>query len=321
MIERPDVDKLMAGELGQFLQAQVSVREEAKAETRKRYMMLAPVAAVILGLIWGLSLVESGLAIFLSAGVVLGTVWFAEMPSQKAKKQTKSGINSAIAQALGLQYSHDCEPGAGFERAKTHKMIPVYNRKNFEDLWHGEIAGLRFSLHEAHLEQKRGSGKNSHYVTVFRGPVITIEGARDFHATTLLTRSGQHKKFLWFGEADEITVEGQVLQKADMVHPDFEDSFTVFTTDQTEARYLVHPTYIERLIALERAFQGKDIKTLFKHGELTIVLGSENMFESGSLDHNRDREMVETCVTQFMAMADLCAKLNEEGSLSHARRP
>lgn len=51
-----------------------------------------------------------------------------------------------------------------------------------------------------------------------------------------------------------------------MVHPDFEDAFTVFTTDQTEARYLVHPTYIERLIALENAFQGKDIKTLFKDG-------------------------------------------------------
>jgi len=310
MIERPDVNALMAGELGQFLQGQIAVRQEARAKTRKRYFLSVIVLLPVLAVVWFTPLGD--FRIFLTMASGMGAFWWSNLPVMAARKQTKSGINAAIAQALGLNYQHDCKEGQGFIRAKAHMMVPSYSRSSFEDLWWGEMQGLPFTLHEAHLEQQQGSGKNRRWVTVFRGPVITIGFARDFHATTLVGRSGQHRKFLFFGEADEITLDGQVLQKADMVHPDFEDAFTVFTTDQTEARYLVHPTYIERLIALERAFRGKDIKTLFKDGELTVVLKAENMFESGSIDHTRDREMVETCITQFMAMADLCAQLNED---------
>lgn len=309
MIERPDVNALMQGELGRFLHGQITVREEAKTKTRNRYFICAIVGLPILAFVWFAPLGD--FRIFLTAVAGMGAFWWSRIPINAAKKETKSGINAAIAQALGLQYRHDCDPSHGFARSKAYRMFPSHDRSHFEDLWWGEMAGKPFTLHEAHLEEQRGSGKNRQWVTVFRGPVITIGFSRNFHATTLLERSGRHQKFLFFGEKDEVTLNGEVLQKADMVHPDFEDAFTVFTTDQTEARYLVHPTYIERLIALESAFHGKDIKTLFKDGELTIVLKSENMFESGSLDHNQDRIMVETCVNQFMAMADLCAQLNE----------
>ena len=190
---------------------------------------------------------------------------------------------------------------------------PQHDRANFEDLWYGNLAGQAFTLHEAHLEDERGSGKNRHWVTVFRGPIITIGFARKFHGVTLLERSGRHKKFGLFGEKEELEMaDGTVLAIADMVHPDFEDAFTVFTTDQVEARYLVHPVYIERLIALEASFSGQNIRTLFRDGQLTVVLKTDNMFESGSLDARRDRDMVEMCVGQFMAMAGLATALNEE---------
>ncbi|MGB3796921.1 MAG: DUF3137 domain-containing protein [Alteraurantiacibacter sp.] len=309
MIERPDVDGLMAGELGDFLNAQIAVREDAKAKTCSRYFI-----CVIIGLPIVAFLLFSPLAdlrYFIIAVGVMGALWWSRIPVNKAKKDTKSGINAAIAAALGLEYKHDCDEGHGFSRANQHKMFPSHDRARFEDLWCGTMAGKPFTLHEAHLEERRGSGKNRRWVSVFRGAIITIGFARDFHATTLVERSGRHQKFLFLGEKDEVKLAGQTLQKAEMVHPDFEDAFSVFTTDQTEARYLVHPTYIERLIALENAFRGKDIKTLFKYGELTIALKTANMFESGSLDHNRDRAMVEKCVGQFMAMADLCAQLNE----------
>ena len=71
--------------------------------------------------------------------------------------------------------------------------------------------------------------------------------------------------------------------------------------------------YVERLIALEQAFAGKKIRTLFHSGELTVVLETEDMFESGSMNAARDRELVEKCVGQFLSMADLAATLNEPG--------
>lgn len=310
MIEKPDVDALMAGELGQWLETQVSVREEARLKTKRRFIWLAVGVAGLFAVLT-IAPVSDQLRLFLTfAPAMFGAVW-AWHPRGEAIKATKTGINEAIARALGIEYAHDCDPSVSFVRARDHKMFASYSRSSFEDLWHGDLGGLPFSLHEAHLQRKEGSGKNSRWVTVFRGPIITIAGARPFHGVTLLDRSGKHRKMLWFGEKETLELDGVELARADMVHPDFEDAFTVYTNDQVEARWLVHPTYIEKLIALEDAFNGRDVRALFKDGELTIVLSSGNMFESGSIDATRDRANVERCIDQFMAMAELAASLNE----------
>ena len=310
MIEKPDVDALMAGELGQWLDAQASVREEARQKTTRRFVWLA-LAVVALFALLSLSPASDQLGLFLTfSAAIFGAVW-AWRPRAEAVKATKTRINEAIASVLGLAYTQDCTPGPGFARARNHKMFDSHSRSSFEDLWHGDLGGLPFSLHEAHLERKEGSGKNSRWVTVFRGPVITIAGARPFHGVTLLERSGRHWSLFAFGEKEEIELDGVSLSRADMVHPDFEDTFTIYTSDQVEARWLVHPTYVEKLIALEEAFDGKDVRALFKDGELTIVLSSDDMFESGSIDAARDRENVERCIDQFMAMAELATSLNE----------
>lgn len=311
MIERPDVDALMAGELGQWLQGQALVRQEAAAKSNARFVKAAvvffPLAIGLAALGWSAQLT---MFILFFAAVGLG-IW-AYNPRAQAIQQTKEGINTALARALGLSFSSKSGETTGFLRASTFRMLPGYTRKSFEDLWSGEVGGRAFSLHEAHLEQKRSSGKSSHYVTVFRGPIMTIAAGRRFNGVTLVERSGKHQRFGFFGEKEELAVGGVTLARVDMVNPQFEDEFTIYSNDQVEARYLVHPTYVEKLIALEGAFAGRKIRTLFAEGELTVVLETVNMFESGNMDASRDRELVETCITQFISMAELAGSLNEE---------
>lgn len=312
MIERPDVDAMMRGELGEWLGRQGQVREEARQKSHSRLVKCAMIGLPVAGVLLVAPVISGNLKFFLIAAAAMFSAVWIYAPRAKAVRETKEGINSALARALGLEYFHDTTPGTGFERAVMFRMVPTFQRSGFEDLWTGTLAGRAFSMHEAHLQQKRSSGKNTHYVTVFQGPVMTMQFERSFHGTTLVERAGKHKKFGFFGEADDVSFKGIDLQKVDMVNPVFEDEFTIYSTDQVEARYLVHPTYVERLIALERAFAGQKIRTLFHEGEVTIVLEAKNMFESGHMDSGRDREMVETCVSQFMSMADLAAALNEE---------
>jgi hypothetical protein len=312
MIERPDVDTLLAGPLGEWLARQAVVREEAKRKSNRRFMITGIVAAPLLALLWLGQLFGLGeeLKFFASAiGLGGGGVW-AYAPRARAIKETKRGINQAIAASLGLTYSDEFEPGHGFELAKTYQMVPKYDRSSFDDLWSGDLAGRAFTLHEAHLEERRGSGKNQRWVTVFRGAILTIEFDRRFHGTTLLEREKKHRK-LFGGQKDFVTFAGHRLDCADLVHPEFEDLFSVWSDDQVEARYLVHPRYIERLVEVERAFGGQNIRTLFKGGELAICIESGNMFESGSLDPKDDRAKIETCVDQFMTLAKLAEALNE----------
>jgi hypothetical protein len=313
MIERPNVDALLAGPLGEWLARQAGVREEAKRKSNRRFLIASLVLLPVLALFWVAQLFgdwNEELKMFLSfAGLAGGGGW-AYAPRAKAIKETKRGINRAIAESLGLAYADEFEPGHGFELAKTYQMVPSHDRSSFEDLWSGDLAGRAFTLHEAHLEEQRGSGKNRRWVTVFRGAILTIAFDRQFHGTTLLEREKKHRK-LFGGQKDYVEFAGHRLDCADMVHPEFEDLFSVWSDDQVEARYLVHPRYIERLVEVERAFGGQNVRALFKGGELAICVESGNMFESGSLDPKDDRARVETCVNQFMTLVELCQALNE----------
>ena len=157
MIERPNVDALLAGPLGEWLARQAIVREEAKLKSNRRFMIAGIVAAPLLALLWLGQLFGLGeeLKFFASAiGLGGGGVW-AYAPRAKAIKETKRGINQAIAESLGLTYSDEFEPGHGFELAKTYQMVPSYDRSSFDDLWSGELAGRAFTLHEAHLDLRQ----------------------------------------------------------------------------------------------------------------------------------------------------------------------
>ena len=312
MIERPNVDRLLAGPLGAWLEQQVQVREEAGRKSDRRYLIGAAIVLPLLAALWFVLDSEWGFEFKIMASVFaagIAAVW-GYAPRARAIKETKRGINSAIAESLGLTYAMEFEPGHGFDLARRYALVPGYDRSSFEDLWSGPLGQRAFTLHEAHLEEERGSGKNRHWVTVFRGAILTITFERRFHGTTKVERANKHRGFFG-GAKDSITLDGTQLDFVDMVNPEFEDLFSVWSDDQVEARYLVHPVYVERVLDVEKAFQGKDVRTLFSGGELVIVIESDDMFESGSMHASEDRARVQRCVDQFMTLVGLCEALNE----------
>lgn len=308
MIQQLDADALLAGDLGQWLATQGDARAEAKRKARFRMVL-----SVVLGLAAAAGLFaltrHIEMTFVVGAGIIgLGAGWShaAKAPIMRAIKEK---MNSKIATALELQFSCDCVPGDEFHRAKTFDLLPSYDRSAFEDRWWGHIGEIPFAIYEAHLQQWQGSGKNRRLVTVFRGSIMTIAFQRRFHGTTLVERSGTRITF--FGLRDSISPGGVKLDRVTMVDPRFAEDFWVWTTDPVEAHYLVHPEYVERLIAVEQAFQGQKIRALFQEGELLIVLDSGNMFESGSLDASQDRDLLATCIAQFSSLASLVIQLNE----------
>ncbi|NOU02336.1 MAG: DUF3137 domain-containing protein [Novosphingobium sp.] len=315
MIERPDAAALMAGPLGQWLTAQNADRDAAKAKAAAitRTALIAAVAvAFVLVLMTGRPGPGLQIGFFIGAG---GFAW-AEWSKRPVLNRLKGGINGAIAKALGLDYSVECQPGKTFERAKQFDMVPGYDDSTFHDLWWGLVAGQPFTLHEARLTEQRGSGKNRHTVTVFEGQILSIGFNRRFHSTTLIEPDGERRKFLIGAEKETVGIGGLDLGRVDITHPGFEERFTVWSSDQVEARYIVHPEYVERLLAVEEAFAGEDIRALFHEGDLLITVKTGNLFESGSLDARDDRALLERAIDQFGALTDLATTLNERARAS-----
>lgn len=310
MIAKPDLETLLAGPLGDWLDEQAVTRERAKDLARQRWWKAAIILGPVLIFLWMLAPGWLQFNLFITVGSVGTAYAWGNAPRAKAKKTVKIGINEAIARALGLDYSIDVVPGAAFNLAKTYKLLPNYDSCKYEDDWNGEIDGRSFDLHEAHLQEKRNSGKNTRWVTVFRGAILQIDFTRDFHGTTLVERARQHRG-LFGGRKESIKLDGKQLGYVDIVNPDFEDDFCVYSDDQVEARYLVHPEYVERLMAVQHAFAGKAIRTLFSSGMLVIVVETQNMFESGSIDASDDRARIARTIDQFTSLAELAETLNE----------
>ena len=316
MIERPDADALMAGELGQWLNAQNDERAAVKAKAariRNTGLLIAAGIAFLATLFWSL---KAGFKIGFVVGA--GAFGLAEWSKRPMLNKLKGGINGAIAKALGLEYSVSCEPGHTFEWACQFEMVPSHDDSHFQDLWWGLVGGRPFTMHEAKLTEQRGSGKNRRTVTVFEGQIMSIGFNRRFHATTLLEGDGERRKFFIGGEKEKATIGGIELGRVDMVNPDFEARFTLWSNDQTEARYLAHPEYLERLLAVETAFAGENIRALFHQGDLLIVLQTGDLFESGSLDSQDDRVLLGQAIEQFSALAELALKLNERERMTMA---
>lgn len=313
MVAIPDTNQLLAGPLGQFLEDQRQVRADASAKARGRLTKSAIFGIPVVLAILVLLPVDFQIRMFLGFGIGVIAWGWSHAPIQKAKKRVKIGINEGIADALGLTYNHDGEAGREFGLAKRFRLVPSHQRERLEDFWSGEIEGYEFLLHEAKLEQRRGSGKSRRWVTVFRGAIIRIASGRRFHGTTLVMRAGEHES--WFGlggRKNSIEFDGHRLDAVDMVHPDFDDRFEVWSDDQVEARYLVDPLYVERLLAMENAFGGEGVCSLFDGGDIIVAVRGANMFESGNMNPERDREMVERCAQQLAAMGRLAQQVQSQ---------
>lgn len=310
MIERADVEALMAGSLGNWLEEQALAREDAKKNTVNRRWIAAFVLLPLAVFLFVLAPLEATPKLWmLGIAGLFAWVW-AEIPKKKAIKAVKIGINDAVAQALGLTYAHDCEGERPYELATFCRLVPRHDRASFEDRWSGHFGEIPFTLHEAKLEERRGSGKNRRWVTVFRGIIMSVGYKRRFHGTTILVRDNRHRSF-WGSKKDFVTVEGQRLDYAEMTHPDFEDIFDIYTSDQVEARYLIDPLYVERLIALEKSYSGDDIATIFHEGQVVIALRTGDMFESGSIEASEDRHKIAQTLDQFERLRDLARNINE----------
>lgn len=283
--------------------------EQLEAERRdklRRFWMSLPLgvgAAVIIGGASALFQAPGQVSAIMGVIVAALVISWGFAPLGSLKERLKIGLNQRLAEAFGLSYREKPSEPARFDSFRAHGLIPSYDRRSFEDHFSGKAHGADFELYEAKLMQRRQSKNRTYYVTVFHGALIRIRFPRTIEGVTLVTRDkglfnaldGWAKKT--FGRA------GRQLERIGLVDPAFEDLFEVYGTDQVMARYLLTPSFMERLLELETLLKGKNVRCVFDesladgHGEGELLIAAEtgNLFEAGSIFAPADqRERVET---------------------------
>ena len=229
----------------------------------------------------------------------------------RLRKSVKLELNSKLAEACQLNYALTPAEPARFATLRGLGLLPSFTRCGFEDHFSGERLGCDFELYEAHLEERRSTGKSSHWVTVFRGVVIRINFPRRVEGVTVITRD----KGVFNGlEALGRSFGSKKLERIGLVDPVFEKAFEVYGTDQVLARYMLNPAFMERLLRLETALKGKNVRAAFDEhsgqGELLIAAETGNLFEVGSMFKPlADQARVVTLITQLKLVTEIIENL------------
>jgi len=200
------------------------------------------------------------------------------------KKKIKLELLTEIARTTGLKYALKPYLPTRYHRFLEHGIIPRHERKHFEDHFEGEMHGCDFELYEAHFEKKVRQRRGHRWVTVFRGVMIRIGFPHNVEGVTVITRDkGVFNMFEAFGRK----LKKKKLERIGLVDPKFEKIFEVYGNDQMIARYMLTPSFMERLLALESALEGKNVRALFDEdsgsGELLIAAETGDQFEISSL--------------------------------------
>jgi len=196
----------------------------------------------------------------LAAGTFAVGGYVARAPSRRAGLL----IKERVARFLGFSYLEDADdfPFDSFEAAD---LLPSHTAKTLRDHLQGEVSGVPIVMCDAELTERRGSGKSSRTVTVFRGPlVISAFPKRSVGRTIVVPDGGSIGNF--FGGLGQKAGERVRLES-----PEFERAFEVYSSDQVEARYLLTPTTMERLLDFRQRFDGK-VRLAFTGRDLLIAI-------------------------------------------------
>lgn len=181
-------------------------------------------------------------------------------------QQFRAELSARIFGHFGYRYAP--QPPAGFfDPFRRARILPGHDRRRLEDHVEGAVGHVRFELAEAHLERERRRDKRTEYVTVFRGLLARYDFPKRFEGrTTLRADLGAIGNRLGHGgvEGTRVRLESAAFEKA----------FEVFSTDQVEARYLLTPAFMERMLEL-RVHAPGGLQAAFAEGHLWLAIDAQ----------------------------------------------
>lgn len=293
--------------------------DRVKAVARQRNFSIGGVLlaiAIFAGM--GFLMPEDGFIFggFIGVFAAIGLFAWGSMALNKLGKETKLMLVQPVTSEFGMSYELAPAQPQEINSFRSLGLVPGWDRSKYEDRIIGARNETPFEFFEAHLEEKRtttdGKGRTrTTWVTVFRGQCLVVKFHKQFNGVTKVFRD--KGMFNIFGKL----AQRGTSQKVKLEDPVFEKAFEVFSTDQIEARFILTPDFMERLIGLERAFKGKQVRCAFSGGEMYLACEGANLLEVGSMyrrldDLGRVREMLVDFAAIFLLIDAMSQRLTPD---------
>lgn len=186
----------------------------------------------------------------------------------------KDVLTGRICEFYGFDYRMG---GFDFPVARFDPLLPPYRRAKLEDRIAGEHRKLGFELCEVTLS-RRSANSDRRNKAAFRGVLLAVDCPRRFDGETVVVPDWGLKGNL----AEKFRQQGACVQLEGIA---FENAFEVYATDPLEARYLLSPLMMERIVDFaDHLGNRRGMGLAFSHGKVLLAVRrrrGESRFEAG----------------------------------------
>ncbi|PQV65039.1 Protein of unknown function (DUF3137) [Abditibacterium utsteinense] len=227
---------------------------------------------------------------FLALVVAAGIYWvIASLEKSKYGSRFKQLILPPLVAQLG-ELTYRGEAGIGEEEFNLANLFENPDRFSGEDLIEGSIGATKIRMSEVEAERREtrrdSKGRTStHYVTYFRGLFVIADFNKNLNSTTYVLPEGVTGSLGNFGAGLQ-SLGGKLSGRGELVRledPEFEANFKVFSSDQTDARYVLSSSLMRRFLDLKTHF-GCEISAAFIGQSLFLAIDTrQNWFEAPPL--------------------------------------
>lgn len=225
--------------------------------------------AVIIGVILGAAAIIPG-------GIILYKISDeAALYKSRFKHEIIGAALSSIDQNLTITPNNGIEEG---EFISSQLFTQEPDRYHTEDLITSKIDKTSFYFAEVHAEYKTEThgknGKRTHWHDILKGIVFTADFNKHFNGITVIRPKDFGASLgAWFAKNVYAFGNKNVVE---LENDGFNKNFVVYSTDQIEARYILTPALMERIIDLN------------SRSAYTVSLSfiNSNVYIAFPLDHN-----------------------------------
>ncbi len=225
----------------------------------------------------------------------------------------KKQVMGELIQFISLDLTYQplgCIQQSTFQRSRI--FLSSIDRYEGDDLVSGKINHTSFMFSDLNVMRKevyyeKGQRKER-WVRVFKGIFFTADFNKNFQGCTYVLPDRLES---WLGRL------GKKLQKlsrseplVSLENPEFEKHFVVYGTDQIEARYILTPSFMERIVAL-RKLLNKSLYFSFVDSLVCIAIPfTKNSFEPAVFSKGTRIEYLKNYFTQLQSVLGIIEELN-----------
>ena len=246
----------------------------------------------------------AGLSVLILAIIVL-IIYYSKKKHYTA--EFKETIISEIIHFIDPSF-HYSPYGAISRKDYENSGLFLQNPDRFtgDDYTEGMHDKTFFCFSELHTEYRVTNGKQTSWVTIFKGLFFIGDFNKNFSGRTYVW-SEQNPQLNFFNKL--FSSFSSNLEKVKLESAEFEKSFIVYSSDQVEARYILTPSFMERLVKLEK-MMGNEISFSFVNTNINVAIPLNYSLFEPSVFSSNDYKSLEDYYNTVYIVLEIIDELN-----------